>query len=176
MILLESIVVALVQLWANKLRSALTLLGMLIGVGSVVGIVSISEGLRRSVTDEFGKLGGANFIYVVPREWVNRDGRWVRVARFEPLTMVDVQRVQKASDRIDVVLPMLPTGTDARVGKASFQVQVEGTIPAYAEAYDWDVEEGRFMRDIDVTATRRVAVVGQRVVEEVFGWRSAVGR
>ena len=75
MMLLESISVAMAQLWANKLRSALTLLGMLIGVGSVVGIVSLSEGLRRTVTDEFGKLGGANLIFVMPQAMVLRDGR-----------------------------------------------------------------------------------------------------
>ncbi len=176
MILLESVGIALSQLWANKIRSALTLLGMLIGVGSVVGIVSISEGMRRMVYEEFGKLGGANFIYVVPREYVNRDGRRVRVARFKPLTMVDVERAAGASDRIEVVLPMLPTGADATAGKATFSVQVEGTVPAYAEAYDWEVASGRFLLDGDVSARRRVAVVGQKVASEIFGERPALGR
>ena len=176
MILLEAIGIAISQLWANKVRSALTLLGMLIGVGSVVGIVSISEGMRRMVYEEFGKLGGANFIYVVPREWVNRDGRWVRLARFEPLTMEDVRRAESVSDRIEVVLPMLPTGADATAGKASFSVQVEGTIPAYASAYDWHVDSGRFLLDGDISARRRVAVIGQKVVEEIFGKRPALGR
>ncbi len=176
MILLESIGIAFSQLWANKIRSTLTLLGMLIGVGSVVGIVSISEGMRRMVYEEFGKLGGANFIYVVPREWVNRDGRWVRLAHFEPLTMEDVELVKLASDRIDVILPLLPMSADVRVGKSSYKAQIEGTIPAYAKAYDWKVEQGRFLLDTDISANRRVAVIGQKVVEEVFGSRLAVGR
>jgi putative ABC transport system permease protein len=176
MILLESIGIAFSQLWANKIRSTLTLLGMLIGVGSVVGIVSISEGMRRMVYEEFGKLGGANFIYVVPREWVNRDGRWVRLAQFEPMTLEDVKHVESASDRIDVILPMLPMSADVSVGKASYQAQIEGTIPAYAKAYDWKLEGGRFLRPTDVSANRRVAVVGQTIVKEVFGERRAIGR
>ncbi|MDA0333639.1 MAG: ABC transporter permease, partial [bacterium] len=157
MILLESVGIAFSQLWANKIRSTLTLLGMLIGVGSVVGIVSISEGMRRMVYEEFGKLGGANFIYVVPREWVNRDGRWVRLAHFEPLTMEDVELVKLASDRIDVVLPLLPMSADVRVGKSSFMAQIEGTIPAYAEAYGWKVEDGHFLLETAISANRRVA-------------------
>ena len=176
MILVESIGIAFSQLWANKIRSTLTLLGMLIGVGSVVGIVSISEGMRRMVYEEFGKLGGANFIYVVPQEYENKDGRMVPIARFEPLTMKDVKRTQKASDRIEVILPMLPTGADVRSGKASFQAEVEGTIPDYVDAYGWNVESGRFLRESDVSANRRVAVIGQRVVKEVFGERQPVGQ
>ena len=94
MMLLESISVAMAQLWANKLRSALTLLGMLIGVGSVVGIVSISEGLRRTVTDEFGKLGGVNLIFVMPQAMVLRDGRWVRAKRYVPMTLKDLSSIR----------------------------------------------------------------------------------
>ena len=64
MIFLESIRIALGQIWVNKLRTALTLLGMMIGVGAVVGIVSIGEGMRQFVIDEFGKLGGAQFVMI----------------------------------------------------------------------------------------------------------------
>ncbi|MBT3342496.1 MAG: FtsX-like permease family protein [Gemmatimonadetes bacterium] len=175
MIFYECIGIALTQLFANKVRSLLTLLGMLIGVGSVVGIVSISEGLRRMVYEEFGKLGGANFAYIVPQEWVQKDGRWVRAPRFEPLKMADIDLVRDVSDRVEAVLPILGAGADIRYGKASYQGQVEGTTPAYATAYDWKLEEGRFLLDDDLKNRRSVAVIGQRIVEEVFGRRPPVG-
>jgi putative ABC transport system permease protein len=175
MIFVESIGIAFSQLWANKIRSLLTLLGMLIGVGSVVGIVSISEGLRQMVYEEFGKLGGANFAYIVPQEFIRKEGRRVRAPHFEPMTMSDVELVARLSDRIEAVLPILSTGADVRYRKATYQSQVEGTTPAYAAAYDWEVEEGRFLLEEDLKNRRSVAVVGQRVVEEVFGRRPPLG-
>ena len=176
MILLESIVVALVQLWANKLRSALTLLGMLIGVGSVVGIVSISEGLRRSVTDEFGKLGGANLIMVRPQAMVLKDGRWVRAKRYVPMTLKDLHLVEGASDRIASTLPILDRGVEVRYHKASYQGQLSATMPSFIDAFNWKVETGRFLRDRDLRQHQAVCVLGQDVVEETFGDRSPLGR
>ena len=176
MILFESIFIALAQLWANKLRSSLTLLGMLIGVGSVVGIVSISEGLRRTVIDEFGKLGGANFIFVMPEQWTNKDGRWVQVKHFEPMTLGDVDLVAATSERIDVVLPMLQAGAQVRHRKAVYQGELQATIPAYTRAFNWEVEDGRFLLDNDLKARHRVCVLGSEVKEEVFGERNPLGR
>ena len=176
MILFESIAVALVQLWANKLRSTLTLLGMLIGVGSVVGIVSISEGLRRTVTDEFGKLGGSNLIFIMPQSHVLRDGRWVPVKRFERMTLADLDLIREASDRIATVLPFLVMGAEVRHGKATYQGQVEATIPTYVDAFNWEVDSGRFLMERDLDRRQAVAVVGQDIVEETFGGRSPLGR
>ena len=176
MILFESIVVACVQLWANKLRSTLTLLGMVIGVGSVVGIVSISEGLRRTVTDEFGKLGGSNLIYLRPQSHVLRDGRWVPEKRFEPMTLADIDLVRDASDRIATVLPILGTGADVGHGKASYPGRIEATVPTYVDAFNWEVDSGRFLMDRDLDRRRAVAVVGHDIVKETFGGRSPLGR
>ena len=176
MILVESIVIALQQLWANKLRSVLTLLGMLIGVGSVVGIVSISEGLRRTIIAEFGKIGGANFIYVVPQQWIQKDGRWVRAKDFEPLTLADIEHIENASPQIEVVLPLLGTGANVRFEKAVYQSQVSATTPEYTRAYNWEVDKGRFLLERDLQSLRRVCVLGQKVKEEVFGDRAALGR
>jgi hypothetical protein len=79
MVLFETIFVGLSQLRANKLRSILTLLGIVIGVSSVIRIVSIGEGLRRTVVSEFARSGGAGTVLVrPPDEWVRRDGRSVK--------------------------------------------------------------------------------------------------
>ena len=83
-IFLESIRIALGQIWVNKLRTALTLLGMMIGVGAVVGIVSIGEGMRQFVIDEFGKLGGAQFVMITPEYRQLKDGRWVPTRATSP--------------------------------------------------------------------------------------------
>ncbi|MCY3762121.1 MAG: ABC transporter permease, partial [Gemmatimonadetes bacterium] len=176
MILLESLRIAFGQVWAHKLRSILTLLGILIGVGSVVGIVSISEGMRRMVVGEFGKMFGDRILEVRPREWMLRDGRWVQNHRYRPMAMEDVALVRGVSDRIEAVLPMLSSSAQMRYAKATWNGQLEATVPAYAEAYDWRAGEGRFLLPRDVSAARSVCVLGMQAKEALFGRAPAVGR
>ena len=176
MILLESISIALQQLWTNKLRSALTLLGLLIGVGSVVGIVSISEGMRQTVVGEFSKMFGASLITVEARAWVNKEGRWVRSPHYRPLTLEDGDLLKEISPRLELVLPVLSTGTQARYGKATASSPVEATTPAYPYTHDWDLAEGRFFQDRDLQQQHSVCVLGQQIREDLFGSQPSVGR
>jgi putative ABC transport system permease protein len=178
MIVLESILIALGQLWSHKLRSVLTLLGMLIGVGSVVGIVSISEGMRRTVVGEFGKLGGANFIFVMPQYGIydRTNGRWIPAKRVEPLTTQDLERVAAASERIEMALPMLQAGVGVSFEKATYEGELNATTPAYTRAFNWAVERGRFLIDQDLAASSRVCVLGKTIEKEIFGGRPPLGR
>lgn len=176
MILLEPIRIGLSQLWANKLRSLLTLLGMLIGVGSVVGIISISEGLRRTIMDEFGKLGGGNLIVVTSRQWVMKDGRWVRAAHYKPMVLEDVDHVKAASKRFSVVLPILEAPAELRFKKATYAGAITATMPSYTWAFDWDVEEGRFLMEKDLKDRRTVCVLGKEAKKELFGRAPPLGR
>ncbi|MDP6701611.1 MAG: ABC transporter permease [Candidatus Latescibacteria bacterium] len=176
MIFLESIRIALEQIWSNKLRAALTLLGMLIGVGSVIGIVSIGEGMRQMVTDEFGKLGGDRILYVFPQSMVQKDGRWIDSPHYKPLTMDDLYRVERASERIAAVLPSMEGSAELRYRKTTFQGSLVATLPTHATAYNWEVARGRFLRDIDLKKLDRVAVIGSKVREDLFGRAPYMGR
>jgi putative ABC transport system permease protein len=176
MMIWESALIALAQLWAHKLRSLLALLGILIGVAAVVSIVSMSEGLRRMVLGEFGKVGGANFLFVQSRQYVERDGRWVPVPGYVPMTMEDVDRITACSDRLSTVLPMVGSGAQVRYAKATYDGEVQGATPELARAYEWDVDHGRFLLDRDLTGLRRVCVLGRTVAEEVFGDVDPVGQ
>ncbi len=176
MIFLESIRIALGQIWVNRLRTALTLLGMTIGVGAVVGIVSIGEGMRQFVVDEFGKLGGAEFVMVAPQYMQLKDGRWVPNPHAKPLTLDDLAIIEQASDRIAAVLPSMNNGANLRYRKASYQSRAAGTLPEFAAVYNWPVAEGRFLIHADLDKLRRVCVIGQKVREEVFGLAAFLGR
>ena len=176
MIFFEAIRIALGQIWVNKLRTALTLLGMMIGVGAVVGIVSIGEGMRQFVIDEFGKLGGAQFVMITPQYMQLKDGRWVPNPRYKPLTMDDLRVVEQASDRLAAVLPSMMHGANLRHRKASYQSRAAGTLPEFAEVYNWQVAEGRFLINADLDKLRRVCVIGEKVREEVFGLAPFLGR
>ncbi|MCC7263122.1 MAG: ABC transporter permease [Candidatus Latescibacteria bacterium] len=164
------------QLRAHALRSLLTLLGMLIGVGAVVGIVSISEGMRRFVIGEFGKIGGDNLIMVRPMMWVERHGRWIQNTHYEPLNLDDMDHIGALSNRFAAVLPVLARGMELRHEKATYGAQVEATLPSYTSAFQWDVEHGRFLDERDLQGWRSVCVLGTEVAEKLFGTASPLGQ
>lgn len=176
MMILESIRIALSQLWSNKMRSALTLLGMLIGVGSVVGIVSISEGMRRFIVDEFGKMGGDNLIIIIPETRVMKDGRWVEATHYQPMSLADIEAVENVSDRIDAALPILEADVEVRFEKTVSQGKLNSTLPSYMRGFNWQVESGRFLQDRDVDKRYSVCVIGTKVQQEVFKNRNPLGR
>jgi len=174
--LLESIAIALSQLWANRIRAALTLLGMLIGVGSVVGIVSISEGMRRTVIPELAKFRGANAIQVSPQSWVRKGDRWVRSPHYKPMTLADLDYLAQTSDRLQAVLPNLRTGWNMRYNKSAYDGLVEATSPSYPVVNSWQIDEGRFLMQKDLDARRRVCVLGKTAQEELFGGAPPLGQ
>ncbi|NKB71805.1 MAG: FtsX-like permease family protein [Candidatus Latescibacteria bacterium] len=176
MIILESISIALQQLWANKLRSSLTLLGLLIGVGAVVGIVSISEGMRQTVIGEFAKMSGASQITVEARAWIYKDGRWVRSPHYRPLRLEDLDYLRDISPQLEMALPLLSTGGQARYGKASTNSPIEATTPDYPYVHNWKIAEGRFFQPRDLEQQHSVCVLGQQAREDLFGRHSPLGQ
>ncbi|MBN2208334.1 MAG: ABC transporter permease [Candidatus Coatesbacteria bacterium] len=169
MILKEPILVGLTQLSANKLRSFLTMLGILIGVGSVVGIVSISDGARKMLLTEIDKFGGSNIMWVSPPyNWVKRDGRWQPRAYDAYLDNTDVKRIAGCSEHIVSVLPMIRVTGNATFEKNTSNCQISGTLPSYAHAMDWRPERGRFFSQQDEDSWRKVCVIGDKVYEDLF--------
>jgi putative ABC transport system permease protein len=166
----EPIAIALLQLWTNKVRTLLTVLGILIGVGSVVGVVSLGEGLRQAVMGEIDRLGGGRLIAVSsPRSHIRQGGRWVRRPWDDQLTNDDVDRLREESRYIGSVLPIAGAGGRLMYKKVDTSCRLEGTDPVYAEAMGWQIAEGRFLQPADVTDRTRVCVLGQTVAEELFG-------
>lgn len=169
MLLKEPILVGLSQLAANKLRSFLTMLGILIGVGSVVGIVSISDGAREMLLKEMDKFGGGNLMWVSPpHHWVKRDGRWQRRAYDAYLDNEDVKRIANCSRYISSVLPMVGVSGNATYRMNTSSCEINGTLPSYADAMDWKPDRGRFFSIEDDQAWRKVCVIGDKVYEDLF--------
>ncbi len=176
--ILEPILVGLEQLRANKLRSFLTLLGLLIGVASVTGIVSLAEGLRTRITEELDRMGGASMIMVHnPRTWYrDDDGRFVRTTHDDHLVLDDVDRIREEVEGIRSVLPQGGTGGRMTRGKAFADGSVIGTMVGFQEAMDWHVERGRFINRTDLDQMRPVIVLGKTLAEDLFGSVDPVGR
>ena len=174
--MLDSITMAFSQLRANKLRSVLTLLGIIIGVGSVVGVVSIGEGLRSKVMSEIDKMGGSRLIIVLPPpRFYNEGGRWTLRPWVERLSMEDVELIIEECTDVSSVVPVAEEGTGVQRGRASTMGQLKGVRPDYVEVMDWNVERGRFVNDSDLEEARKVVVLGDEIKKDLFGASDPIG-
>ncbi len=172
----EPVAVGLSQLRANKLRSFLTLLGIVIGVAAVIGIVSLGEGLRRSVAGEFAQSGGATTVLVRPPwDYENRDGRWVRRAWQEYLTTGDLAAFYDETDDIQYAVPGVWRQVQLRYGKATMGAQVTGTSAEFTQGFSWPVAKGRGLTPDDIVFNRRVCVIGEKNRQELFQTKEPVG-
>jgi len=177
MIILEPIVVAFHQLQANKMRSFLTMLGILIGVGSVMGVTSIGEGLRRQIVTEFERVGGSKLIVVQPpRQWIRKDGRWVRRTWEEHLLVEDIQRISEECENVSSVIPLNAGNAQLKYQKANASGDFWGVNPEFSEAWGWSVGEGRFISNSDLMKWRKIAVIGAKIKEDLFGTKPAIGK
>src|SRR5258708_36378859 len=163
---LESLRIALTALLTNRLRSILTMLGIVIGVAAVIALVSFGQGFQGFVTGQFQRLG-SNLLIIFPSRPSGPRGQNIKV---KPLVQSDVAAI---SNPIYVagVQAIAPTyGADAKVvyNGNTLTLRADGVTPAWSEVRTWNVTEGRFIEDADVTGTAHVVVLGTKTVNKLF--------
>ena len=163
--LIESIRIALNSLLINRLRAALTALGMIIGVGAVVGLVSLGHGVERYVTDQFSGLGSNTLTVTsrVPSGATTRD--------LQPLTdqeAVDLTSANVAPSVGQVTALYSVSGT-VRYGRESVTMSITGVGANYLDVNNRSLSVGRFFSPSEIESNARVAVLGQDTVENLFG-------
>ncbi|MBM3213616.1 FtsX-like permease family protein [Candidatus Poribacteria bacterium] len=171
----EGFVTGWLALKASKLRSVLTMLGIVIGTGGVIGTMSFGEGARRLVLFEVEKMGGTSTFNVSRPEWVQRDGRWQRNPSNQYLTMRDVYRIEELCPSVEYVTPEMGTDADLDAAGESKRASLRGTTSAYQSIRDWTEDMGRFLVDMDVSLWSKVVVIGSEVAEDLFGFLDPVG-
>ena len=161
--IVEAVSVAISAMRSNKMRSLLTMLGIIIGIASVLAMIAIGDGAKEIVRQDAQKLGGANqfFVYRMPYKRVNN--RWVRNRSSEYLKYEDVLAMEAECPTISAATPQIwnwggvllqaSGGTEIRAGW-------NGVDANYNTAMDWDVKEGRFITDEDVRNAAKVCVLG----------------
>ncbi len=161
---------------ANKLRSGLTILGMTIGVASVIVLIAVGNGSSLAVKSQIQSLGTNVLIVMAGRQ---RGGAAAAGAGSVSLTKQDAEALQDPELAPDVQsASTVVNAADVRLvyGGSSYEPSsVVGTTPSYLPAHDYELSEGASFDAADVQAHKRVAVVGQTVVEELFGGQSPVG-
>ena len=170
MVLLDNFRGAFRALLSNKLRSALTMLGIIIGVSAVISLLSIGQGVEQFINDQFNALG-TNVLFVLPKLSGSQGAQMA--AQFANQTTLTTGDARALADPLIVpdtagTAPQIRVDGLARYGNANLITSVRGVTPSFAEFRNLDVVSGRLLTDEDVQATARVAVIGQTVQTELF--------
>ncbi len=163
---------------ANPLRSALTALGVIIGVASVVAMVALGSGAQAQVERSIASLG-SNLLIVVPG--AQRSGGGVRGAAgggqgWDTLTLDDANAIAEQVDGVVAVAPSQRARTQVIANGLNWNPQVEGVTPAYLIARDWEISTGRMFDETEERQARRVVVLGATVATELFPNIDPVGQ
>jgi len=168
--ILESVRLAFRALTANKLRAALTMLGIIIGVGAVITLMSAGEGVSVYIEEQFQGIG-SNLLFVMPgsAEESMAGPPGMRASTAE-LTNGDVEALRDPIRAPDVaaVAPQLFRSTVVATGRRDMISQVSGVTPDFAGVRNWYPEVGMFIDQQDMNGRARVALLGKTVVEELF--------
>jgi len=173
--LIEFFSIAIRALLSSKLRSALTMLGMIIGVGAVIVLMSVGAGLQNYITSTFEEMG-SNLLFVSS---ANPDAP--EIAAMAPgmatasLTMDDAEAIRDIRSVI-AVNPTNESFVKLIAGNESVSVVIEGTTPEFQQLYDFEIASGRYISEVDIARRAMVVVLGSETAEDLFGSDDPVGQ
>ncbi len=170
----ESIAIAWSALVANKLRSILTMLGIIIGVGAVIAMISIGLGVREKVQDSIASLG-SNLIIVTPGA-SSAGGSRQAAGTGITLTYKDAQAIARSVGGANYVAPSVGRGFQLVAGNQNWTTTVTGTTPDYLPVRNLEVASGSFFTSRDLDTRNRVAVIGPTVAANLFGDTNPIGQ
>ncbi|MGE5175560.1 MAG: ABC transporter permease [Hyphomicrobiales bacterium] len=166
--------VALSSILKNKMRAALTMLGVIIGVAAVIVMVAVGQGAQSEIRAQIQSLG-TNLI-VVTAGTSNRGGVNQGAQTFTRLSIADSDAMKKSGTLLTGVSPVIVTRTQAVGGVGNWRTFVYGVSPDYQTIRGWPVDDGRFFDDADTRSMRKVAVIGKTVADNLFPDQSPVGQ
>ncbi len=172
--LTETFTSALDGLNANRRRSFLSMLGIIIGIAAVVIIISITQGSQRSISERIQALG-TNLINVSPGRRGGARGMRARTLT-DVFTVADGEQILKKAAGVKRVVPIVNRRLLLQYRDKNAEIQVNGVTPEYQEVLNFWVEEGRFINDRDLKSFRTVIVLGQEVATDLFEDEDPLGQ
>ncbi len=173
----DAVYTGLQHLFENRLRAALSVLGIFIGITSVLCMMAIGEGAKRFIEKDIEKLGGANQINFWTRTAIWKRGRLVKRTT-ERYTLSDVRAIEAECPDVTFVLPK--TGRYQATVKSRHGGQarpfVEGVTADYATGMHWSVQAGRFFSEEDIATAKQVCVLGAAAARDLFGNAMPLGQ
>jgi putative ABC transport system permease protein len=166
--------VAFQSILKNKMRTLLTMLGIIIGVSAVMVMVAIGQGAQSQIQERIDNLG-TNLIVITPGS-ATQSGVSMGGGSMSRLTLDDAEMLQRESFLLTAVSPVIVTMAQAVGGSGNWRAFVDGVSPAYAVIRDWDVESGRFFDETDLRTMRKVVLLGRTVADQLYPDQDPVGQ
>jgi len=166
--------IAMRALARNKMRSSLTMLGIIIGVGAVIATVGLGQGARQAVQNQIAAMG-SNILFVGSGS-VNRGGQRTGFGGTKTLVMGDLDAILREIPLIGAGAPMSSTPASLVYENQNWSTRVNGTTPSYFDVRVWPVQRGTVFSQDDVDQSANVIVLGTTVVKNLFGDTDPIGK
>ena len=170
----NSVKIALGALRRNKFRAFLTMLGIIIGVASVIVMLAIGQGSKKSIQDQMSGMG-TNLIFVMPGA-EQRGGVRMGFSDAKNLKLTDIEAIQKNCPAISDVSPEVRSSGQAVVGNQNWPTSIYGVNNKYFNIRKYTIGTGRSFTDIEIQSYAKVCLVGQTIVENLFGKADPIGQ
>ena len=171
--IIESLTMAIASIFSNKLRSFLTMLGIIVGVGAVIAMIAIGQGAGAQITKRISQLG-ANLLMVRPGAFQRGPSRSAS-GSITSLVYEDAQAIAEECPSVKKVDANFSGNAQAVYGNKNTNTSINGVTPNYPDVNNFPVQQGSFLTEEDNRLMRRVAVLGKTVVEDLFGEKPPIG-
>src|SRR5918998_1509849 len=170
--IVESIKMASTTLVANKLRSSLTMLGIIIGNASVIAMIGIGEGAQKYIAKELESLG-PNVLFVIPG---SRETQRITLDVPKTLVLADAEAIATQVPSVQSVTAEANSRELITYRNKNSNINVMGTTPEFLPVRKFDVGRGRFLTNLDIKRSNQVVVLGANLAERLFGSTDPVGQ
>ncbi|ACB52438.1 putative ABC transporter permease protein [Crocosphaera subtropica ATCC 51142] len=157
---------------SHKLRSGLTMLGIIIGNASVIGMVAVGEGARKATAEQFEALG-PNVLFV---SLSSARVRRTLSSEAKPLLLEDAEAIGELIPNLTNIAPEIHINQLITYQDEILDTSITGTTPDYLPVRNFKIEKGRFINNIDVQRNKRVVVLGAEIVEKLFNNKNPIGK
>ncbi|HEM48681.1 MAG TPA: FtsX-like permease family protein [Caldithrix sp.] len=173
--ILQSLKIALESLWANKMRSILSMLGIIIGVGAVIAIVSVGTGSTQQVTSRIANLG-SNMITIYPRTPRGQGGMIMNVSSQDKFSLELSDYIDKFCPSVIKVIPVKQISGRLISNDINVSANILGTNIDYAKVNNYEINTGNFISENDDKERRQVMVLGSQLAEDLFEDDDPIGK
>src|SRR5688572_21045841 len=166
----ESVMLALQSIWANKLRSVLTLLGNIVAVSSIITVVALITGVNAAVSDAIVSDLGADSFTIQRMGVTQNEDEFERMRNNPLVTLDDAEAVRRFAASVQSVMAQAQTQTRITYRDEELEtVQVQGVSDEYLDFANFDAERGRMITPTEITRKRNVALLGWGIADRLFG-------